>query len=55
MIIAQNIKLKNIFKKLNIHLYDTAEVHRLVADDFQVDDEVDEDEKEVGKQHWHFI
>ena len=30
------------------HLHDTAEVHHLVVDDFQVDDEVDEDEEDDG-------
>ena len=33
---------------VTVHLQDTAEVHHLAVEDFQVDDEVVEDEEEVG-------
>lgn len=35
---------------VTVRLHDIAEVHHSVVDDFQVDDEVDEDEEEVGKK-----
>jgi hypothetical protein len=33
---------------VTVHLLDTAEVHHSAIEDFQVDDEVEEDEEEVG-------
>ena len=32
---------------VTVHFLDTAEVHHLAIEDFQVDDEVDEDDEEV--------
>ena len=34
---------------VTVHLQDTAEVHHLAVDDFQVDDEVDEVDEGDGK------
>ena len=33
---------------VTVHLHDIALVHHLAVEDFQVDDEVDDDEEEVG-------